>query len=38
MNVIVIDDEADSLLTFASHAIDEVNVSLKLFRKNVNDG
>ena len=37
MNVIVIDGEADSLLTFASHAIDEVNVSLKLFRKNVND-
>ena len=37
MNVIVIDDEADSLLAFASHAIDEVNVSLKLFRKNVND-
>lgn len=37
MNVIVIDDEADSLLTFASHAIDEANVSLKLFRNNVSD-
>ena len=37
MNVIVLDDEKESLLTFASHAIDVPNLSLNVFSSRYED-